>query len=219
MMNHLSVEEQERAQRYRFEKDRRRYLGGVLLQKKTLARYLSCSPNEVSFERNQWGKPSLAQGHQSELQFSLSRSHQVTLLAVCNGAELGVDLEYGLGRNDEVLKVKEDFCHEEQDFIAQASKPLDSFFEIWARKEAYIKGIGRGLSHPLGEFDVTPGVQGEAAVVRDWSPEAPSKLWKVESVTLPESGYGAAIATPLSQPVIRLIETDCTELLNPLFDT
>jgi len=205
----VAPEEQERARRFRFETDRWRYLGGALLQRLVLARYLSCSFEDVSYSRNQWGKPSMDRSHNSAIQFSLSRSHKVALFAVCEGVEVGADLEYGLGKNARDLGVAGIFCREEQAFVSRAADPNRAFFEIWARKEAYIKGIGRGLSHPLGEFDVTPG----KSIVHDWSVDTPSQAWQVRSIELPDVGYGAAIATPWSSPSIEMIEIDSGELL------
>lgn len=212
----IAPEEQERARRYRFDRDRRRYVGGVLLQRQILSRYLSCSPDEISFVRNQWGKPSLGREHESAIEFSLSRSHQIALLAVCTEAEVGVDLEYGCGRNAQDLGVTKMFCRDEQHFVLEAFEPTQAFFEIWARKEAYIKGIGRGLSHPLGEFDITPDEPMGKGLVRDWSSDPPSHSWQVRSIKLSEDGYGAAVASPLASPSIELVELRYDELLAAL---
>lgn len=212
----LSPEELERARRFRFEEDRWRYLGGTLFQRLVLAQYLSCPLSEVSYSRNQWGKPSLNQSHDSMVRFSLSRSHQTALLAVNNGCEVGADLEYALGRNCNDLGMKRYFARQERDFIESASDIREAFFEIWARKEAYIKGIGRGLSHPLGEFDVTPEEAMGKGEVNDWSADAPEETWQVQSIALPEEGYGAAIATPFPSSSIELIPVDCDELLATL---
>lgn len=214
--NCFAPEEQERASRFRFDRDRRRYLGGVLLQRLILSNYLSCSLEEISFVRNPWGKPSLGHKHNSAIQFSLSRSHQVALLAVCAEVDVGADLEYGLGRNARDLGVTEIFCCEEQNFVKEASDSTRAFFEIWARKEAYIKGIGRGLSHPLGEFDITPDKPTGKGMVRDWSSNPPGRSWQVSSIELPEVGYGAAVASPLTSSSIKLVEVGCDELLASL---
>lgn len=206
-LDFLAPEEQERAMGFRFEDDRRRYLGGTLLQRTVLAHYLACPLGELSFVRNEWGKPALIQGDDSAIKFSLSRSHEFAILGVGGTSEIGVDVEF---ERDLELSMRRQFAEAEQDFIENAADSRQAFFEIWARKEAYIKGIGRGLSHPLDQFDVTP--YGEK-FVHDWSEDSPSESWDVSSVELPVSGYAAAIATPFPLPAIKVIEVTYDDLL------
>ena len=115
------------------------------------------------------------------------------------------------GGNNDALGIKKQFSKEEQAFIDNAPNMKKAFFEIWARKEAYIKGIGRGLSHPLAEFDVAPS--GDIPV-RDWSTEAPEESWQVKSIELPEEDYAAAVATTLESFSFELQKVDITELLD-----
>jgi 4'-phosphopantetheinyl transferase len=204
----LAPEEQKRARAYRFENDRQRYLGSALLQRSVLAHYTSSSLQDLSFSRNQWGKPYLDRDHH-EIEFNISRSHDVALLAISSGSKLGVDVEYSLGCNSGAISVAKQFSKPEQKYIATASNSTEALFEIWSRKEAYIKGIGRGLSHPLNKFDVTPPGK---AIVRDWSENPPAERWSVHSIKIPESGYAAAIATVLPSPSIKLIEVTINDL-------
>jgi 4'-phosphopantetheinyl transferase len=204
----LAPEEQKRARAYRFEHDQRRYLGSALLQRSLLARYTSCSLRELSFSRNQWGKPSL-DGDHHKIEFNISRSHEVALLAVSDGSMLGVDVEYAMGCDNGAMPVASQFSEPERSYIETASDSTRALFEIWTRKEAYIKGIGRGLSHPLAEFDVTPNVK---TMVSDWSEDPPPEPWRVHSIELSVSGYTAAIATILPSPSIEVIEVTVEEL-------
>jgi len=205
----LPLEEKARAQAYRFKNDRRRYLGSTLLQRSVLAHYCSCSLRDLSFSRGQWGKPFLDGGHQA-IEFNISRSHELALLAVSGGSPLGVDVEYELGDRSGAMSVASQFLEGERSYIEEAPNSKRALFEIWARKEAYIKGIGRGLSHPLGEFDVTPN---GISVVRDWSENSPAEPLTVRSVELPEGGYSAAIATAEPSPSIELIEVSVEGIL------
>ena len=209
VINFLPPEEQKRAQAYRFENDRRRYLGSALLQRSILARYASCSLGDLSFPRNQWGKPFLDGGSQA-VEFNISRSHEVALLAVSGESPLGVDVEYKVDCASGAMNVAAQFSEVERSYIYETQDSTRALFEIWARKEAYIKGIGRGLSHPLDEFEVTP--KGET-MVRDWSKDSPAEPWIVRSVKLPVCGYAAAIATALPSFSIELMEVNAEELI------
>ncbi len=75
--------------------------------------------------------------------------------------------------------------------VSQAQK-LEAFFNCWTRKEAYIKAIGEGLSHPLDTFDVSflPGAPAQLKTVRGDEKEA--ERWKLISLT-PATGYVAAV--------------------------
>lgn len=150
--------------------------------------------------------------HDSKIQFSLSRSHEVAILAVTGESKVGVDLEYALGRNSRDLSMRRQFTEEEQGFIENASDSRKAFFEIWARKEAYLKGIGRGLTHPLAEFDVTPSEVIAEMIVRDWSDDCPDESWRVRSLNLPLADYAVAIATTSRSPSLELFESDFDEL-------
>ncbi len=60
---------------------------------------------------------------------------------------------------------------------------LAAFFECWTRKEAYVKGIGTGLSFPLRDVDVWDGGRRPATV----------SGWSVHQVDV-APGFAAAVA-------------------------
>jgi 4'-phosphopantetheinyl transferase len=65
-----------------------------------------------------------------------------------------------------------------------------AFFECWTRKEAFIKAIGEGLSHPLDTFGVTFAF--DDAVELRVGPDV-SGRWALVNVDAPP-GYKAALA-------------------------
>src|SRR4029077_8471698 len=90
----LSADEQERARRFRFDDDRRRYLGGRGLVRVLLGRYLQIAPDRVRFDYTRFGKPHLAAGVEPRsLQFNVSHSGELLLIAIAADRALGVDLE------------------------------------------------------------------------------------------------------------------------------
>jgi 4'-phosphopantetheinyl transferase len=162
----LVPEELERGGRFRFERLQRHFVASRGFLRYVLARYLDVSAGKLRFSYNYYGKPSLA-GEES-LQFNMSHSHEVGLVAVTRDAAVGVDVEH----------IRADFASQEiaTRFFSRlevetfSSLPREeqvaAFFRCWARKEAYIKAIGKGLSQPLDGFDVTLAPSEPAVLLR-----------------------------------------------------
>lgn len=162
----LAPEELDRAGRFRFERLQRYFVAARGVLRHVLARYLDSEPEDLRFSYNSYGKPSLA-GEQ-RLQFNMSHSHEVGLVAVTRDAAVGVDVEH----------IRADFASDEiaRRFFSRLevetfnSLPQEdqvaAFFRCWSRKEAYIKAIGKGLSQPLDGFDVTLAPDDPAALLR-----------------------------------------------------
>lgn len=96
-------------------------------------------------EQTEYGKPYLKN---TGLEFSVSHSGLFLGYAVSRHP-VGIDLQ-SLKSIDGQKLAKRFFTSEEQQYIMMHGK--DSFFEIWARKEALIKCTGRGLAQGLSSF-------------------------------------------------------------------
>lgn len=149
----LNEAETTRAKRYHFPRHQRRFTVARAMLRLILARYISLLPTELVFTANQYGKPQLI--NEPALQFNLSHSGDLALLAIGKEFGLGVDLEFFSARPYEGIG-KHLFSPSENQALHKAStrlKPL-IFFHIWAQKEAFIKACGLGLSYPTEQFDV-----------------------------------------------------------------
>jgi 4'-phosphopantetheinyl transferase len=188
----LAPEEQQKAARFHFEKDRNHYGAARGLLRLILSSYLSEDPQNLRFTYNLYGKPALDSGL---LQFNVSHSHGMALYAVAQRCQVGIDLEY----------MRTDFRWRqivEQYFSAQECKALlqlpesqqcQAFFDGWTRKEAYIKAKGQGLSIPLNQFDVSLSPAEPAALLcTRWDPQEAAQ-WTLHALT-PGEGYAGAIA-------------------------
>jgi 4'-phosphopantetheinyl transferase len=153
----LSPEEKERASRFKFEKGRTRYIVSHAALRSILCDYLNIAPQDLQFSTGANGKPALTKvPGQCWLQFNLSHSGDVALIALTWRREIGVDVEY----------VKQDFpFHEvaEHFFTAREvtalcalPEPLQrqAFYKCWTSKEAYLKAKGTGLSGELDEVEI-----------------------------------------------------------------
>ena len=149
----LSEDESARAKRFYFPRHQRRFTVGRAMVRRILARYLQLAPTELAFTYNQHGKPELT--NSSSLQFNLSHSGDLALLAIGKEFPLGIDLEFFSARPYEGIG-EHLFSPREIRSLSQVNENLKPlvFFHIWAQKEAFIKASGLGLAYPTQQFDV-----------------------------------------------------------------
>jgi len=191
----LSADELTRANRFYFEKDRNHFTVARGLLRILLGRYLTIAPEQLRFSYNQYGKPSLdLAAATAMLQFNISHSQDFALLAFTYDRSVGVDIEYMRVIEYEQL-AKHSFSPHEQ--AALQALPLslrqEGFYNCWARKEAYIKARGKGLSLPLDSFDVSLG-RGEAARLLASREDRREVLrWSLQALTPPVNYAGALV--------------------------
>ncbi len=191
----LDEAEKERAARYHYEADRRKFIlrRGVL--RLLLGNYLNTQPSQLRYTTNEFGKPALDQCFGSNLQFNLSSSGDTTLLAFAEGRRVGVDIERVRQDFKTGPIAKRFFSAVEQASLSQlpAGQRVQGFYNCWTCKEAVIKAEGRGLSLPLPSFDVNfaPGEPARVLAARDEALGVMQlKLQELE----PSNGYAAALA-------------------------
>jgi len=192
----LSPEEQERARRFRFQRDRDRFIVAHGVLRAIWSRYLNVEPGELRFRFNSHGKPFLTREFGGEtLRFNMSHSHHLALYALARNREVGIDLEYiRADLADE--RIAEQFFSPREVTALRALPPevrTEAFFHCWTRKEAYVKARGEGLALPLDQFDVSL-VPGEPARLVS-TPGDPSEAarWSLRAL-FPGPGYVAALA-------------------------
>ncbi|MGC4025586.1 MAG: 4'-phosphopantetheinyl transferase superfamily protein [Mesorhizobium sp.] len=138
----LSSEELERAQSFGFDHLRSRYVVAHAALRDILSRYMRCSPSAVAFIYNEWGKPSVESGPY----FNLSHSGNVAVVAVDKDLEIGVDVETGLASLtfNEMQSVLSPIELEESSDRRPTARDL---LQLWVRKEAVLKAIGKGVGY------------------------------------------------------------------------
>ncbi len=190
----LAEDEQERAERFHFAKDRARFIAGRGLLRAILARYLRADPAGLRFCYDPKGKPALTPAsHTGGLRFNMSHSHGLALYAVTRGRELGVDLEYIQPRLEGGIAER---FFSPREVAALGALPADlrneAFFACWTRKEAYVKAKGDGLALRLDQFDVSLNPRQPAALLRmEGDPQEACRwsLWALDAAP----GYAAAL--------------------------
>ncbi|WP_455402977.1 4'-phosphopantetheinyl transferase family protein [Streptomyces bambusae] len=130
--------------------------------------------------REPHGRPVLPS---APLEFSLSHSRDLVLIGVAP-VPIGVDAEPV--PDPEAAAQLAHLLHPSESAEVEAAAPEDrpaAFARLWARKEAYLKGLGTGLRRGLAVDDVRAGLPG----------------WQLTDVPL-GTGYAAAVAVNSPEP-------------------
>lgn len=153
----LNTEEQARANRYYFPRHKRRFINARATLRIILSRYLNIPADRLEFTYNAQGKPNVI--NKQKLEFNISHSAELALIAVGKGFPMGVDIEHYSARPYEGI-AKNLFSEQELTEFNKTPSFLKPavFFHVWAQKEAFIKASGLGLSYPTKEFNVPTSI-------------------------------------------------------------
>jgi 4'-phosphopantetheinyl transferase len=191
----LSPEEKRRADRFHFEADRRRCVIGRGSLKLLLGQIMNLPANELQIENDEFGKPRMISRRGRCLQFNVSHSGSLVLLAITRGRKIGVDVERVRTDLDVDGIAARFFSTSEYNIWAllAGQAKYDAFFACWTRKEAYLKARGVGLSEPPDQFDVSflPCEEPRLLETRPHPDEA--LRWSLRAPQ-PELDYTAALA-------------------------
>lgn len=145
----VSKRKQEEILKLYFDVDKKLHLYAELLVRSKIIYMLGVSNHNISFEKNTYGKPYFR--NVSEFYFNVSHTRNAVTVAFST-KEIGVDIER---INQADLKITERFFNPlEERYIKESNNPNRAFFEVWTKKEAYLKCIGTGLYTPLPSFNV-----------------------------------------------------------------
>jgi 4'-phosphopantetheinyl transferase len=191
----LSQDEYRRAERFYRPADRRHFIAGRGILRKIISAYLALAPDEVRFDYNKYGKPSISEDqNRGALSFNLSHSNGMAMCAVARGRRIGVDVEY-MREDFATLEIAERFFSKDE-FEALKAEPIDqrtkAFFNCWSRKESYIKAIGMGVSYPLDGFTVSLAPDAAPTLLKVDADAAEAARWKMYELDVAE-GYAAAL--------------------------
>ncbi len=192
----LSADEQRRAAQFKFEKLQKRFIAGRGALRDILSRYTGRTVGKIIFEYETHGKPKLAATLNSKnINFNLSHTEDLALCAVCRDRAIGVDVEFIRPMDDAEAIARRFFSRAESEkfcALPAAQKPT-AFFNCWTRKEAFIKALGEGLSHPLDQFEVSFS-EGEPVALLGTRPDAQeASKWMLRALA-PGQNYVGALA-------------------------
>jgi 4'-phosphopantetheinyl transferase len=200
----LSTEEQVRADRFRRVVDRHNFIAAHAGLRLLLAAALGRRAEDVHLTQNDTGKPMLVD---RALEFNLSHTGDIVLIALASGLSVGVDVEKPRALPDRNAIARR-FLHpgEVADLALLTGRAAElAFFRCWTRKEAVAKALGLGLSLPLDQYRVS------------CRPDEPARLLHLSGIgpavaewslidLVPSPDYVGALAAPV-RPITLVCRT------------
>ncbi|MEM7465351.1 MAG: 4'-phosphopantetheinyl transferase superfamily protein [Pseudomonadota bacterium] len=176
----ISDEECERVSRFVFPADRARAKATRTFIRHLLSAYAGYSPNRWQFGENEHGRPRISGPKLTqELHFNLSHTNETIVCAIARLPLVGIDIESRVP-NDFRQIAQRFFSLKEQQWLAR--EPDDErgslrFLALWTLKEAYIKALGIGLSHPLQDFSILPQPSEDPRLIEDLNAQTNNVCW------------------------------------------
>ncbi len=150
LMNLLPSAKQTQIHKFRFDIDKKLSLLSDVFVRYFVCTVLNFNNAELSFSKNIFGKPYLTKC--SDFHYNISHTRNAIAIGISE-KPIGVDIEKI--RSTDLKIAERFFCKSEVDYIFSKEDEQEKlFYEIWTRKEAYIKFLGKGLSMLLTAFDV-----------------------------------------------------------------
>ena len=179
----LSTEEKERSERFVHFIHRKRFIASHGFMRSVLASYLDGDAAGLIFKREEKGKPYLSSTDRiAPLQFNLSHSNNLALLAISKTQAIGVDVEF-MERKNEWKKISQRFFTPEEQtalFSLPENQQQQAFFNVWTRKEAHMKVVGEGLYLSPSQFNVS--VPPQAAAFINYTEKNHSQHWQMQDI-------------------------------------
>jgi len=192
----ISESEAKKAGRFHFKIHQDRYVKGRFMLRSVLGMYLDSDFYDQEFHANFYGKPAL-QKHPEDhsIRFNISNSENICVCAFSQNSEIGIDIEkiHDLPDMDQIIAAS--FSDEEIRKIHSLSEPdlTRTFFQYWARKEALIKAMGMGLSHPMNNVNVVTRDENPSQLMIKTERSDISEEWTLLDMDIC-TGFAAALA-------------------------
>ena len=147
----VSEEKRRRVMRLRSAADKKLSLLADILVRCAVCQTHPIKNKDLVFRRTDFGKPYLT-GYPS-FQYNIAHTRDALVVGISQEA-VGIDIEKV--RPADLRIAKRFFTPHEVAWIVAEEQAVDArFYEIWTKKEAYLKWLGKGLCIPLSSFDVT----------------------------------------------------------------
>lgn len=200
----LSADEIARADRFRDSRHTLKFVACRGSLRLILAERLGQSPQEIRFDYGSKGKPRLPNGG---IEFNVSHSGDLAIVATCANGEVGVDVERYRDHLEDRKLAQRFFSQAELEDLdsLSGSRWREGFYTCWTRKEAYMKAVGDGFSIPLSSFRVSVLPDASPKLLEVESNPAECGRWAIQDVAVPK-GYRASVVTRPPKRLLRLFD-------------
>lgn len=198
-LHSLSEKEVFRSKQILLDIDKQRFIITRSLLKRLISIFLKVDTKEIEIRNNKNGKPFLA--NYQDLQFNVSHTNNIFVIAFVNGKNIGVDIE-DQNRILNISLLKDIlFTPAELNIFNTIENNLKNDFIIhyWTTKESILKATGEGLSKPMNELEIANL----------------DKNWFIESKNILDN-YRVAIAIDRNVKGIKYIPLNESGLYNNL---
>lgn len=208
----LSEDEKARAQRFHFPIHKTRFIATRSLLRRLLAGYLDQAAETIVFASNEHKKPHLAGDNPLHVQFNISHSSNVAVLAFTTQHPLGIDIEK-IGDKDNLDLAQRFFSKQEHQALSDLPPTArrTAFYRLWAHKEAIIKASGRGLSLPLSSFTIALNCDSQTLMLNN-------ETWRVICLDLHPDFQAALACHPSIQTISCWKCFDQRPILDRVYD-
>jgi 4'-phosphopantetheinyl transferase len=187
----LDAEEQQIALRFKFAELKQRYIICHGILRELLAARVGESAAQLRIAKTAYGKPYLADFPQ--LDFNMSHTGDCLAVAISSQCNLGIDIECYKQRHTWAGLVKKCFARQEADYwyALDVADRGQAFYQLWVKKEAFVKAVGQGITLGLNQCVVNPkGLNTFLAVPEQC---ASAEQWQIYTLDLPVNIFGAVV--------------------------
>lgn len=190
----LSSVEMERAARFRFVEDRRRFVIGRGMIRSLIAARTDVHGSALPIANDELGRPRFrAPDGKDRVHFSVSHAGEYVAVALADEHAVGVDVEPC--RDDPSLPglVAQAFAPAEREGLKEYSGQgwLAAVYSTWTRKECLVKALGVGLTMEFASFEVSVGYSTPPRLLRSSDSRLDPAEWTLYDLELPAGAVGA----------------------------
>ena len=192
----LSPEEQERHQRFHFEKDRHSFLISHALVRKVLSAYVDVDPADWQFSAGRHGRPEIAgPAGVPALRFNLTHTAGLTACLVTLDVDCGIDAELITRRGNPQTIAEKMFADTELVTLKKLDGRafLERFFIFWTLREAYCKALGVGLGFSKKDYAFEAGSDDRVRISFDTQAGVSDDHWQF-TILRPGTDHMVAVA-------------------------